>query len=36
MFSMYYLCTKYDKPVIVQGYIADCVSGMPRLTLLDL
>ena len=33
---MYYLCEKYYKPIIVQYYIADCVSWVPRLTLLDL
>ena len=30
---MYYLCEKYYKPITV---IADCVSGVPTLTLLDL
>ena len=30
---MYYLCEKYYKPIAV---IADCVSGVPTLTLLDL
>ena len=29
---MYYLCEKYYKPIIVQYYIADCVSWVPRLT----
>ena len=33
---MYYLCEKYYKPIIVQYYIANCVSWVPRLTLLDL
>ena len=33
---MYYLCEKYDKPITAQYYIADCVSWVPRLTLLDL
>ena len=33
---MYYLCEKYDKPITVQYYIADCVSWVPRLTSLDL
>ena len=33
---MYYLCEKYYKPITVQYYIADCVSRVPRLTLLDL
>lgn len=32
---MYYLCEKYYKPITVQYYIADCVSWIPRLTLLD-
>ena len=32
----YYLFIKYYKPIIVQYYIADCVSRVPRLTLLDL
>ena len=30
------LCGKNYKPIAVQYYIADCVSGVPRLTLLDL
>ena len=33
---MYYLCEKYYKPIRVQYYITDCVSWVPRLTLLDL
>ena len=33
---MYYLCEKYYKPITVQYYIADCVSWVRRLTLLDL
>ena len=33
---MYYLCEKYYKPITVQYYVADCVSWVPRLTLLDL
>ena len=33
---MYYLCEKYYKSVTVQYYIADGVSWVPRLTLLDL
>ena len=33
---MYYLCEKCYKPITVQYYIADCVSWVPRLTLLDL
>ena len=32
----YYLCEKYYKPIIVQYYIADCVSWVPRLILLEL
>ena len=33
---MYYLCEKYYKPITVQYYIAECVSWVSRLTLLDL
>ena len=33
---MYYLCEMYYKPITVQYYIADRVSWVPRLTLLDL
>ena len=33
---MYYLCEKYHKPITVQYCVADCVSWVPRLTLLDL
>ena len=33
---MYYLCEKYYKPITVQYQIADRVSWVPRLTLLDL
>ena len=33
---MYYLRDKYYKPITVQNYLADCVSWVPRLTLLDL
>ena len=33
---MYYLCEKYYKPITVRYSIADCVSWVPRLTLLDL
>ena len=33
---MYYLCEKYYKPITVQHYVANCVSSVPRLTLLDL
>ena len=32
----YYLCEKYYKPITIQNYIADGVSWVPRLTLLDL
>ena len=33
---MYYLCEKDYKPITIQYYIADCVSWVPRLILLDL
>ena len=33
---MYYLYEKYYKPITVQYYIANCVSWVPKLTLLDL
>ena len=33
---MYYLCEKYYKPITAQYYIANCVSWLCRLTLLDL
>ena len=36
LFLMYYLCEKYCKPFIIQYYIPDCVSWVPRLTLLNL
>ena len=36
VFFMYYLCEKYYKSIIVQYYIANCVSWVPRLTLLGL
>ena len=32
-FLMYYLCEKYYRPVIVQYYMADCISWVPRLAL---
>ena len=32
---MYYFCEKYYKPITGQYYIADCVSLVLRLTLLD-
>ena len=36
LFLMYYLCEESYKPITVQYCIADCVSWVPRLTLLDL
>ena len=35
---MYYFCEKhqYYKSITVQDYLANCVSWVPRLTLLDL
>ena len=36
LFCMYCLCEKYYNPITIQHYIADCVSWVPRLTLLDL
>ena len=36
LFFKYYLCEKYYKTITVQYYTADCVSWVPRLTLLDL
>ena len=33
---MHYLCEKFYKPMTVHYYIANCVSWVPRLTLLDL
>ena len=36
LFFMYYLCEKYYKPITIQYYIANCVSWVPRLILLDL
>ena len=33
---MYYLCEKYYKLIIVQYYMVDSVSWVPRLNLLDL
>ena len=35
-FILYYSWEKYDKPIAVQYYTADCVSCVPRLILLDL
>ena len=36
LFFTYCLCEKYLKPITVQYYIADCVTWVPPLTLLDL
>ena len=36
LFFMYYLCDKYYQPITEQYYIADHVSWVLRLTLLDL
>ena len=36
LFFMYYLCENYYKPVTVQNYVDNCVSWVPKLTLLDL
>ena len=36
LFVCIILCEKYYKPITVQYYIADCVSWVPRLTLVDL
>ena len=33
---MYYLCEKYYKSIPIQYYIADCISWVPKLILLDL
>ena len=33
---MYSMCEKYYEPIEVQYYRTDCVSWVPRLTLLDL
>ena len=35
-FFLYYLCRKNYKPIIVQYYIANCISWVLELTLLDL
>ena len=35
-FLMYYLCEKHYRPIIVQYYMADCISWVPRLALLGL
>ena len=36
LFFMYYLCENCYKPMTVEHCIANCVSCVPRLTLLDL
>ena len=36
LFFMCYLCEKYHKPIMVHDCIADCLSWVPRLTLLNL
>ena len=36
LFSTYYLCEKYYKSITVQYYIVNCISWVPRLTLVDL
>lgn len=36
IFFVYCLCEKYYKLITVQSYMADCVSWVPRLILLDL
>ena len=36
LFFIHYLCEKYHKPTSVPYSIADCVSWVPKLTLLDL
>ena len=36
VFVLYVLCEKYYKPITVQYYIANCVSWVPRVSLLDL
>ena len=33
---MYYLCERYPKPITAHYYIADDVSSVSRLSLLDL
>ena len=33
---MYYLCTKYYKPITVQYYVANGVGWVPRLTFVGL
>ena len=35
-FFMHYLCEKYYKRITIQYYMANCISWVPRLTLLDL
>ena len=36
LFFTYYLCEKFYKPMTMQYYIADCLSSVSRLSLLDL
>ena len=36
LFLMYYLCERYCKPITMQYHIANCISWVPRLTLLVL
>ena len=36
LFFVYYFCDRYYKPIILQYYIANCVSWVPRLTWLNL
>ena len=36
VFVVYYLCENCYEPITVQDYIVDCVSWIPRLTLLNL
>ena len=36
LFFMYYLCERYCKPITMQYHIANCVSWVPKLTLLVL
>ena len=35
LFFTYYLCEKHYNPIVAQYYVVDCVSWIPRLTLLD-
>ena len=36
LFFVYYFCDRYYKPIILQYYITNCVSWVPRLTWLNL